>query len=99
MMDSILPVSARAAGLRHDTAAGKALAPARLDMVTAPTLIISARDDRFGAYASAEYMASQISRAEFIGFETGGHVWVGHNDHVMDAIAALIAPHTASAAP
>ncbi len=90
MMDMILPVSARAAGLRHDTAASKSMTPARLDLVQAPTLIISARDDRYGTYASAEYSASQIVGAEFLGFETGGHTWVGHDDEVMGAIAGLV---------
>ena len=99
MMEMILPVSARAAGLRYDTAAGKSMTPARLDLVQAPTLIISARDDRFGTYASAEYMAGQIAGARFIGFETGGHTWIGHNDVVMDAIAALIAPTTEPITP
>ena len=90
MMDSILPVSARAAGLRYDTAASKSMTPARLDLVQAPTLIISARDDRYGTYASAEYMAARIAGAQFMGFETGGHTWIGHNDEVMDAIAGLV---------
>ncbi len=99
MIDNILPISARIAGLRSDTSASKTIAPSRLDLVTVPTLIISARDDRYGTYASAEYTASQIAGAQFMGFETGGHVWVGHNDEVMDAIAALITPHTAAVAP
>ena len=92
MMDTILPVSARAAGLRYDTAAGKSMTPARLDLVQAPTLIISARDDRYGTYASAEYVTARIAGARFLGFETGGHTWIGHNDAVMDAIAALMEP-------
>ena len=90
MMDNILPVSARAAGLRHDTAAGKSMTPARLDLVRAPALIISARDDRYGTYAGAEYTASQIEGAQFLGFDVGGHTWVGHDDAVMAAIADLI---------
>ena len=90
MLDNILPVSARAAGLRSDTADSKAMVPAALERVIAPTLIISARDDGYGTYASAVYMASQIAGARFIGFETGGHTWVGHNDAVMDAIADLV---------
>ncbi len=90
MLDNILPVSARAAGLRYDTAASKSMTAARLDLVRAPTLIISARDDRYGTYASAEYTASQISGAMFMGFEAGGHTWVGHNNAVMDATADLI---------
>lgn len=90
MLDGILPVSARAAGLRADTAAGKTMTPVDLSRVQAPTLIISARDDGYGTYAAAEYMASQITGAQFLGLETGGHTWVGHNDEVMAAIAALV---------
>jgi len=99
MLDHILPVSARAAGLRADTAAGKAMTPADLGLVRAPTLIISARDDSFGTYASAEYMAGQIAGAAFMGFETGGHTWVGHNDAVMAGIAALVTANPAARAP
>ena len=90
MLDGILPVSARAAGLRADTAAGKSMTPVDLGLVRVPTLIISARDDGYGTYASAEYMAGRIAGAHFLGFETGGHTWVGHNDEVMSAIAALV---------
>jgi len=72
MLEAILPVSARAAGLRADTAAGKAMAPADLTRVTAPTLIVSARDDGYGTYASAAYMAGHIRGARFLGFQTGG---------------------------
>lgn len=90
MLDVILPVSARAAGLRADTAASKSMTPVDLARVTAPTLIVSARDDGYGTYASADYMAAQIAGARFLGFETGGHAWVGHNDEVMAAISQLV---------
>ncbi len=86
MLDNILPVSARAEGLRSDTVVGKHLTPSPLETVHAPTLIISARDDRYGTYASAQYTASRIAGARFIGFEHGGHTWVGHDAEVMDAI-------------
>lgn len=99
ILDSILPVSARAVGLRQDTAAGKAMTPARLDLVRAPTLIISARDDLYGTFASAQYVAGQIVGAKFLGFETGGHTWVGHNDEVMDAITDLVLPPTGGSLP
>jgi pimeloyl-ACP methyl ester carboxylesterase len=90
MVDSILPISVRAAGLRSDTAASKHLSPTDLDLVRAPTLIISSQDDGYGTYASAQYTASQINGAKFIGFETGGHTWVGHNDEVIGAIKDLL---------
>lgn len=86
MLDDILPVSERAAGLRSDTAAGKLLAPSRLDLVKAPTLVISAKDDGYGTYASAQYTAAGIKGARFLGFDTGGHLWVGHNVEVMAAV-------------
>ena len=90
MLDNILPVSARARGLVYDTAAGKHLTPVALGSISAPTLIVSARDDRYGTYASAEYTAKAIAGARFIGFNQGGHVWVGHNDEVMSAIVELL---------
>ncbi len=92
MLDNILPVSDRAAGLRSDTAVGKHLTSAPLESIRTQTLIMSARDDGYGTFASAEYTASRIAGAKFIGFEKGGHTWVGHDDEVMAEIAKLIAP-------
>ena len=90
MIDNILPVSARAAGLISDTAVGKHLTPSALQTLRAPTLVISARDDRYGTFATAQYTASQIPGARFIGFDQGGHTWVGHNDEVMEAIRSSV---------
>jgi 2-hydroxy-6-oxonona-2,4-dienedioate hydrolase len=92
MLDNILPVSERAAGLVSDTAVGKHLTASPLQAVRAPTLLISARDDRYGTFASAEYTASRIAGAKFVGFDHGGHTWVGHDDEVMAEIARLLAP-------
>ncbi len=90
MLDHILPVSLRAAGLRSDSAVGKQLAPSPLETIRAPTLIISAHDDRYGTYASAQYTAGRIAGAKFLGFDEGGHTWVGHDDEVMAAIVELL---------
>ncbi len=90
MLDHILPVSARAAGLISDTAAGKQLTPSPLQSIHLPTLVISARDDRYGTYASAKYTANLIAGAKFIGFDEGGHTWVGHDDEVTAEIVQLI---------
>lgn len=90
ILDHILPVSERAAGLRSDSVLGKSLGSSALDKVSAPTLIVSVRDDGFGTYASAQYTASQIKGAKFVGFEHGGHVWVGHDELVMQEIVNLM---------
>ena len=89
MLERILPVSARAAGLRSDSVLGKSLGPSELDAVRAPTLVVSVRDDGFGTFASAQYTSSQIKGAKFVGFEHGGHVWVGHDDEVMAEMAEM----------
>ena len=90
ILDRILPVSARSAGLRSDSVLGKSLGPSALGAVRAPTLIVSVRDDGFGTFASAQYTTSQIKGAKFVGFEHGGHIWVGHDDEVMAEIAGLV---------
>jgi 2-hydroxy-6-oxonona-2,4-dienedioate hydrolase len=92
MADRILPVSSRAAGLRDDTGLGKGLRPYALETIRAPTLVVSARDDGFGTYAGAQYTASRIPGAEFMGFDQGGHLLVGHDDEVQAAIMKLLAP-------
>ena len=90
MLDHILPVSERAEGLKSDSAVGKHLMPSPLHTVRAPTLVISARDDGYGTFASAQYTASQIPGAQFMGFDQGGHTWVGHDAEVMAAIRSLL---------
>jgi pimeloyl-ACP methyl ester carboxylesterase len=90
MLDNILPVSTRAQGLRSDSSVGKHLAPSPLESVHVPTLIVSARDDGYGTYASAQYTAGRIAGAKFVGFDHGGHVWVGHDGEVMAEILRLL---------
>lgn len=92
MVSNILPVSARIEGLRSDSSVGKGLGPSPLWRVRTPTLIIAAKDDGYGTYASAQFTANGITGASFLSFETGGHTWVGHNDEVMVAVAYLVAP-------
>lgn len=86
MAERVLPVSQRALGLRDDTQLGKRLQPVPLASIRVPTLTISARDDGFGTYASAEYTASRIAGARFIGYDSGGHLLVGRDEAVREAI-------------
>jgi 2-hydroxy-6-oxonona-2,4-dienedioate hydrolase len=90
MLDSILPVSARAKGLRNETTVISQLQPYNLQAIRAPTLLISARDDGYGTYANAEYLAGQIAGAKFIGFEQGGHLWVGHDEELRREVSKFV---------
>jgi pimeloyl-ACP methyl ester carboxylesterase len=69
---------------------GSAGAPSALQI---PTLIVSAHDDRCGNFASAAYTASRITGAKFIGFDHGGHTWVGHDDGLMSESRNPFAHH------
>ena len=55
-----------------------------------PTLVVSARDDGFGTYAAAQYTASRIRGAKFVGFDNGGHLLVGHDAQVQAEVLKLL---------
>jgi pimeloyl-ACP methyl ester carboxylesterase len=60
-----------------------------LESVRAPTLIVSAKDDRFGTYPAALYTTEHIAGARFIGYEKGGHLAVGHGEETQEAAASF----------
>ncbi|HET7765040.1 MAG TPA: alpha/beta fold hydrolase, partial [Burkholderiales bacterium] len=91
MLEHTLPVSARRLGLVNDARVTLTLPRYDLERIRAPTLAISVADDRFGTYDAARYSAGQIPGARFIGYPTGGHVWIGHHKEIMGEIAAFLA--------
>ena len=90
MMRDLLPLSARQRGLVNEAAIAASLEPYPLERITAPTLVISAADDRYGTYASARYTAERIPGARFIGLPDGGHLMAGHTDEVAKALVAFL---------
>jgi 2-hydroxy-6-oxonona-2,4-dienedioate hydrolase len=89
-MEGILPVSPRRLGLLNDAAVTSTIGRYELERISAPTLAISAADDLFGTYETAHYSAEHIPGARFIGYPTGGHLWVGHHDEVLAVIARFV---------
>jgi 2-hydroxy-6-oxonona-2,4-dienedioate hydrolase len=55
-----------------------------------PTLVITACDDGYGTFGGAEFTAKTIRGARFIGFQTGGHLLVGHQNEVFDEAVRLL---------
>lgn len=90
VLKQILPVTPRRLGLLNDAAVTSTLERYELERIAAPTLVISMRDDLFGTYDGARYTAEHVPGAQFIGYPSGGHLWVGHQDEVMSAIAAFL---------
>jgi len=90
ILDHILPVSPRRLGLVNDAAVTTALPRYELERIRAPTLVISLADDRFGTYDGARYTAEHVPGARFVGYPSGGHVWVGRHKEILAEITAFL---------
>jgi pimeloyl-ACP methyl ester carboxylesterase len=90
ILNSILPVSPRRLGLLNDADVTTHLTRYELERITAPTLAISVADDLYGTYDVARYTAEQIPGARFVGYPTGGHVFVGRQDVVAAELSAFL---------
>ena len=90
ILTGLLPVSPRRLGLLNDADVTSHLERYELERIRAPTLAISVADDLFGTYDAARYTAEQIPGARFVGYPTGGHVWVGRQEAVMAELVAFL---------
>jgi pimeloyl-ACP methyl ester carboxylesterase len=88
----ILPVAPRRLGLLNDAAVTSSLQRYDLERITAPTLVISVADDLFGTWEAARYTADHIPGARFVGYPTGGHLWVGHQKEVLPELERFLKP-------
>ena len=86
----ILPVSFRRLGLRNDAVVTSSLERYDLERIAVPALVMSVADDLFGTYDAARYTAEHIPGARFVGYPSGGHIWVGHRSEVISEIAAFL---------
>ena len=86
----ILPVSSRRLGMLNDAAVVSSLPRYELEKISVPTLAISAANDRFGTFEIARYTAANIPGARFVGYNSGGHISVGHSQEMTDEIAAFL---------
>jgi len=88
--DHILPVSARRLGLLNDGVVIGSLAPYALERIAAPTLVLGLRDDLYGTWDGARYTAEHVRGARFVGYPTGGHLFVGRGRQVFAEVVAFL---------
>lgn len=91
LMESLLPFSPRIDGMVNEVKIALIRYP--LENITAATLVISAADDPWKTFDAAKYTADNIPGAKFIGFETGGHFLIGHEEKVRSEVAQFIKQH------
>ena len=90
MLDRFLPIAPRRLGLINEAAVIYTLPRYELERIAVPTLTIGVADDLFGTYDAARYTADHIPGARFVGYPSGGHLWVGHHQDVIDEIAQFL---------
>jgi hypothetical protein len=59
----------------------------------APTFVASLEDDRFETAAAARHIASSVSGAALVIYPSGGHVWIGRDDHLLARIDGFLLKH------
>jgi pimeloyl-ACP methyl ester carboxylesterase len=98
MIASFEPVLARMDGLRNEGAAIDPKARYDLEKITAPTVIIHARDDRLNPVAIAERLGRDIKGARTVLTPTGGHLLLGHHAAIRDEVRTILAATVGAAA-
>ncbi|MEY9626406.1 alpha/beta fold hydrolase [Sinorhizobium fredii] len=99
---SVEPLSRRFPGINIDSAPD--LQGLALKEISAPTLLVTARDDLFNTLPAAKFAANSIPDAKLVVYDTGGHLLVGHEDDVRAVVSdflagAGLAPSPKSTAP
>jgi 2-hydroxy-6-oxonona-2,4-dienedioate hydrolase len=95
MLHAILPIAERATGLWNESKVVAAMKRYDLERIAAPTLIVSVENDLYGTYRSSRYTADHIPGARFVGYPTGGHMWVEHQQDVWSELREFLRVHRA----
>ncbi len=90
VMRSILPVSSRREGILFDMATAGDPPQMDLSAIHCPVLAISVRDDLFETSAPAQYIADSVPDGRAVIYDTGGHLWIGHEAAFWQEVAAFL---------
>ncbi|MBF9031726.1 alpha/beta fold hydrolase [Rhodobacterales bacterium HKCCE3408] len=90
ILGQIYPISRKLDGLRTDAFWAGSPSPTAYDRIAVPTLLLSCEDDLFGTAATARNLSDRIPDARLILRDTGGHIWLGHDEEFADQIAGFV---------
>lgn len=62
----------------------------QVENLQVPVLILHSRDDRLASYEDTVNALTRFPDCTFVSFEDGGHLMVGHEDEVHDAVVNFI---------
>lgn len=92
---SFFPIAPRKPGVLFDIyVSNPDVQSYRLEDLTVPTLIISARDDAMSAHSNAEAAATRMPNAQLLSYDHGGHLMLGNDESVREHVTTWIEPST-----
>jgi pimeloyl-ACP methyl ester carboxylesterase len=97
MVDAFQPVTARIDGVKNEGAAVDPRAVYRVEEITAPTLVVHAKDDHLNPFSFGEYTAQHIPGAQFLPLASGGHLLLGRHAEVRAQVNAFLRQNAAGA--
>jgi pimeloyl-ACP methyl ester carboxylesterase len=87
LVDTFLPASRRVAGVKNEGAAVDPRVTYDLEAIRAPVLVVHARDDRLNPVQVGETISTRIAGSQWVRFERGGHLLLGHHSEVSGRVA------------
>ncbi len=94
LIDAFLPVTRRTSGLNNEGAAIDPKAKYDLANISAPTLVIHAKDDGINPFSFGKYAALHIPGAAFLSLDSGGHLLLGHSGQVRARVSEFLKANT-----
>jgi 2-hydroxy-6-oxonona-2,4-dienedioate hydrolase len=93
LLDHLLPMRPRAAGIAFDIKAAATSAPIAWNRISCPVLTVSAEDDLFGSAARAREISASVQHRTSVVYPTGGHALIGHYDEALREVTAFLSHH------
>ncbi|MBS0123278.1 alpha/beta fold hydrolase [Thetidibacter halocola] len=88
--EGLTPIGRKVDGLRNDGVWTGTPTQTAFEDIAAPTLILSCEDDLFGTAETARLLAGRMPDARLIVYPEGGHIWLGHDGDLTQAIRDFI---------
>lgn len=92
--EGLFPVAPRKDGMLFDLyVSNPAVQDMPLELITAPTTIINAKDDPMSAFDNAARAADRIPGCRLVAVPAGGHLLLGSERVVQEEVRAVARPH------
>jgi pimeloyl-ACP methyl ester carboxylesterase len=98
LADGFFPASARHLGLAHDIRTTTPIAPdLPIEQLAMPVLLVGTADDPYKTGDVVRYAAGRLPTAKALILDSGGHVLIGQDHRIRQAVQAFLGTHTTHA--